>query len=228
MFCFLTTFQEKGWEQESQSVVASAEGMLSSCIFTFIPLVHLSSIFFLPIDIFCYVTFIAFIESHREQHFSFMKSFLSVSAGGCWRGVEICTSQVVALLLRWGPNPPRPVQPGSQPKVVLLPGAPHQILSDTNLQSQKPPPHQWAGTGNAKIPNQGKTLSLGLIESSGVWTEFGYIFLVILLSRSLTFIYYWQLAVFRLLEQTHRFPKHLELDPFCFCIVSYFFPQWST
>lgn len=118
-----------------------------------------------------------------------MKCFGSVSSGGCWRGVEICTSQVVALLLRRGPNPSRPVQPGSQPKVVLLPGAPHQILSDTSLQSQKPPPYQWAGTGNAKIPDQGKTLMCESINP--LWAEFWYIFLIVLLNRSLSFYLFW-------------------------------------
>lgn len=161
-----------------------------------------------------------------------MKRFGSVSSGGCWRGVEICTSQVVALLLRRGPNPPRPVQPGSQPKVVLLPGAPHQILSDTGLQSQKPPPYQWAGTGNAKIPDQGKTLMCESINP--LWAEFWYIFLIVLLNRSLTFSNYWQLAVFIFLEQNqNRFswqfwPSSSQIYSFSFCTVSYFLLRWAT
>lgn len=134
---------------------------------------------------------------HQEQTLP-MKSFCSVSSGGCWCGVEICTSQVVALLLRRGPNPPRPVQPGSQSKVVLLPSAPHQILSNTSLQSQKPPPYQWAGTGNAKIPDQGTNVWAN--QSPLNWVLIYFPYYSMLLNRSLTFINYWQLAVFILLE----------------------------
>lgn len=118
-----------------------------------------------------------------------MKSFHSVSSGGCWCGVEICTSQVVALVLWRGPNPARPVQPGSQPKVVLLPGAPHQILSDTSLQSQKPPPYQRARTRKAKIPDQGKTLMCESAPSE---------------LSSLPFSNYWQLAGLSCLNRTKQ------------------------
>lgn len=81
---------------------------------------------------------------------------LFVSAGGRRRGVEVCASQAVALILWRGPHPACPLQPGSQPQVLLLPGPPHQVLPDTSLQGQKSSPQQRVGVGYAKVTGQGK------------------------------------------------------------------------